>query len=205
MRNRKTPSQEGDGITSMLADRLLKKRPKAISVAMKKYIGTPITKIEVCRVPVSGVFQYLLNITTLGQWNRLKTKHYDEVFHLYMVIHFNNGDIISMEKNERVMVVSKNIGKGKCINVPIRGLLTLKPIIENAEKKYGGERLYRYNASSTNCQLFVLDLLKASLLNNAENEEFVYQNAGILLNAFSKGLAQGVTDRAGLVSYLLYG
>ena len=58
----------------------------------------------------------------------------------------------------------------------------------------GKERLCLYNASSTNCQLFINDLLENSGLMKEAIEEFVMQDAGTLINSLVQNFINGITN-----------
>ena len=79
---------------------------------------------------------------------------------------------------------------------------------ERALNAVGKERLYLYNASSTNCQLFINDLLENSRLMNETIKKFVMQDAGTLINSLPplvQNFINGVTNAASMFDHILYG
>jgi len=70
---------------------------------------------------------------------------------------------------------------------------------ERALNAFGKERLYLYNASSTNCQLFITDLLENSGLMKEIIKKFVMQDAGTLINSLPpliQNFINGITNSA---------
>ena len=68
--------------------------------------------------------------------------------------------------------------------------------------------MYLYNASSTNCQLFINDLLENSRLMNETIKKFVMQDAGTLINSLHplvQSFINGVTNTASMFDHILYG
>jgi hypothetical protein len=68
------------------------------------------------------------------------------------------------------------------LNVPFNSNLTIRQIYENGLKVAGEKLFYSYNASSNNCQNFVLFLLKGSNLLTPQSQEFTKQNTQALFD-----------------------
>jgi hypothetical protein len=177
---------------------------------MRKYGTEYIEKIEVCRVPVNGVIQKLMNFLSAGEYKkRIKELNYEEVFHLYFVLHYKGASYI-MEKNAKVNLKKLKKGSlknGECIPVrlPVNGKykINLNGLINRAEE---AGMNYRYSANKNNCQRFVLDILEASKLSTPEIKKFVYQDAGKLLPPGKvRKIAQSITDLGSIVETVLGG
>ena len=73
-------------------DVYLNKRPKILNTFLTKYGNIKIKSLIISRKPVAKIYQQILNIITLGEYNKNKKKYfYDDVYHLYMIIIFENG------------------------------------------------------------------------------------------------------------------
>ena len=60
---------------------------------------------------------------------------------------------------------------------------TLNDMFDNAEKIYGGERIYRYNPFKTNCQMLLIDLLTAINKITPELRTYIMQDAASLVES----------------------
>ncbi len=75
-----------------------------------------------------------------------------------MIFTTDKGRVV-LEKNERVNMAERP-KETEILNVPFNNNLTIRQIYENGLKVAGKKLFYSYNASSNNCQKFVLFLLK---------------------------------------------
>ncbi len=74
---------------------------------IKQYGHRRIMQVTILRKPIQGGVQKLLNLITLGGFNRAKNEmKYDEVYHLYVNMTLDNGQTIGIEKNQRVNVAA---------------------------------------------------------------------------------------------------
>ena len=74
--------------------------PPAVRNLIKQYGDINITAVTVCRTPVIGIIQKLMNFLSFGLLKeRLKKYNYDQLYHLYMVIKLSNGITLRLEKN----------------------------------------------------------------------------------------------------------
>ena len=204
-------SQEGGFILpaiaiKLLADKLLSKRPKAITKWLKEVGDERIQSIQVCRNPVTKVIKNLINIVSLGMLKRkMKDKNYDELFHLFLVIRLENGKIYSLEKNQRVTVHTgnKSNDQSDCTSLfALRnyGYPTVREFLNNAEKlKIKG--FYQYDGLINNCQKFILDLLNANGIIKYNN--FIKQDTNVLAPSYVNAISKGLTNVAGLGDFLI--
>lgn len=180
---------------------ILDKRPRVLTDLLKREGDQQITNIEVCRVPVTGILQKLANLMTIGKFKReLKRMGYDTVFHLYLVVYLANGKVYSLEKNQRVNIIS---GKksGTCKN-QAGGIGTLREFIMNAESK-NIPGFYRYDAFTDNCQKWVYDILNCNGI--TQFNSFVLQKVDTLAPSIFKKILRGITDTAGLIDWAIRG
>jgi hypothetical protein len=147
-----------------------------------KYGEYKIKNIKVGRTPLPSVLTKVLNVVSLGGFNKLLDKSpYDKLFHLFVVITLSNGSVIKilLEKNEtlNIKVVSNYNPKGaEYIEVTgIPSSLTLNDLLNGVKKRQGSD-LFKYNALYNNCQDFILDLLKGSSISNNNLQNFIKQD-----------------------------
>jgi hypothetical protein len=208
-----------DGVTSV--DRAVKdvtKTTKAVVYGQKdfpeiqqriidKYGEYKIKNIKVGRTPLPSVLTKVLNVVSLGGFNKLLDKSpYDKLFHLFVVITLSNGSVIKilLEKNEtlNMKVVSNYNPKGaeymEVTNIPSD--LTLNDLLNGVRKKQGGD-LFKYNAIYNNCQDFILDLLKGSSLSNNNLQNFIKQDVKIIFKNYplTRKFINTLTDIGGKI------
>lgn len=190
------------GIKDKFTKKVLETRPKILNDLLKREGDKTITKIEVCRNPISGVFEKTLNVLTFGKLKReMKKKGYDRLYHLYLVIYLENGSVYSLEKNQRVNVI-KGKTKGECMGPMNYGKETLTSFINDAEKR-NIPGFYRYNAFKDNCQKWVYDLLNSNGVSNFN--DFILQDVDKLAGKYVKTLARKITDVAGVFDFAFRG
>lgn len=213
-------TQYGDGIMfnpllnplyERVAKGILERRPRPLRKFMKKKGSEQIKRISVCRVPVTKMLQTLLNALQLGRYNRtIRRLNYEDVFHLYLVLEYENGETYIMEKNQRVIIkkIDSNFLQRKgvqCKSVDMRKVYNLNGMITRAETNNKGT-FYRYSANNQNCQKFVLDVLTSSNLITPELKDFIYQDAQKLLpKGIVQSLAQRATDLGGVFDTIIHG
>lgn len=181
--------------------RTLDGRPRILNDLLVKEGEQTITKLEVCRSPVLGVFQKAINVMTFGMFKRqMKKLNYDTMFHLYLVVHLANGNVYSLEKNQRVNVI-KGKKEGECQSLAYGAENLNEFVVKAEEKKIPG--FYRYDAFKDNCQKWVYDLLNSNGITRFN--EFVLQPAETLAPGIFKKFARGITDIAGVADYVVRG
>ena len=141
-----------------------------------------ITRLILRRNPVSSVITDAMNMVSLGSfYKKMGREPYDKLFHLSLLVVTSNGGFL-LEKTERVNV-SKDISLKKGTeeleidNIPAN--LTVRELIENTEKEMGSNFL-PYNPMNNNCQVFILNVLKANGLLNSTYEQWIKQNTDAL-------------------------
>lgn len=175
--------------------------PSGTKKMFEKYKDTKINGITVCREPINQNVSSFLNVITLGQWNKAKKElNYDNMFHLFMVLHTDAGDL-RLEKNQKIDLSRGGIA-GESVKSPYGmngNIVNLDTLMENTRKLMGDHSFYQYNAfePSMNCQGYVQGTLKANGGWNEEMKNFVVQDAKTLLTklpSFVGKLAQFTTD-----------
>lgn len=187
----------GDGIIDNIKDFLTFKKGNGMSrnniQYLEKHGNAKITQIYVCREPVHSIVQKVLNILSLGTYKKEKKRlGFDEIFHLGLVLKLNDGSDCLMEKTATLEIKPGHLFGETRMVAPNGKILTLNEFVFNAEK-YMGSRFFSYNADINNCQVLVIDSLKANNLLNPEIDSFVKQDTKQL---FSKlpGVTKGIID-----------
>ena len=201
---------EGKGIVSSVKNyfhNALTSRPGVVDRLIKQYGDKKVVQVVILRKPVNSGVQKLLNLITLGGFNRAKNEmKYDEVYHLYVNMTLDNGQTIGIEKNQLVNVAGAGFptaGLEASNMLKINCNVVFKDMIEKAEQA-GGDTFYRYNAVTANCQRFISVLMNSSGISGTD--AFVMQDATQLIkNSGLKRLATGITDIAALGERAIYG
>lgn len=174
----------------------------------KKVVG-----LTIVRVPVNSVIKKIVNIISGGQLDKNQKKYnYDQIYHLYLNVFLEGGVAgqpinFSIERNERI-----DIGKvretGEVIGVlGVKNRdITFKQLIENASSRVG-EQFFRYDPITSNCQKFVIDILKYSRLLTPETNEFIKQSAEKIFenSPTTYKIAKGITGFAARLKTLING
>lgn len=166
-----------------------------------------ITSLEIVRTPLSSFTKGFLNLISLGQFDKISKKYYDEIFHLSLWI---NGKY-NLEKNEVVYFNKSNPKKSnsqvKVINKIPSGI-TLQMLIDNTIKRMGPENFSRYTADKLNCQNFLINVLDGSGIGDSSDKNFIFQDATQIfkeLPEFSKILGQASVDLSAVFNRLMKG
>ena len=144
--------------------------PYSFRTMLQKIGHEKITSLTAVRAPISNVLTNLLNgLSGFTLKRKLKSTPYDKLFHLALRI---NGKY-DMEKEQSVKLAKAfNRPDQETLDITDfpRGL-TIAQFVENAIKHVGIRRITHYDGRSTNCQVFILDLLHGSGIhdNNADN------------------------------------
>lgn len=193
-----TPQDKQVG--SGLMDKFLN---KDLNANCKKYLkiygDIPITRIIACRNKVNSMITTALN-TFSGQ-------DYDTLYHLGLIIQFQNGKQIILEKNASVNITDKFTELGKeVLNVPLKSPLTLNTIINNT-RQFMKDKFIPYNANSNNCQNFIMGVLQSNNILNDQLERFIKQDTGAIFqdNNMLKKTVNTFTDLGGVADAVING
>lgn len=169
--------------------------------------GEEIKTIDIVRTPLSSFTKTFLNIISLGQFEKISKKYYDEMFHLSLWI---NGKY-NLEKNEVVKFNRSNPKEAKSqvksVSVIPAGI-TIQQLIDNAIKRMGKENFSNYDAERLNCQNFVLNVLDGSNIGDKSDGEFIFQDASKIfqeLPEYSKVLGKVSVKLGAIFNRLIYG
>ena len=197
-------NKKGKGVVS----NLMRKRPKVIKDLLDKHGTHMIKKITIVRRPLTRAVENLIRLITLGDYDKQKKKlNYDKMFHLFMVVDYEDGQSITIEKNQRVNVYDTKLDDFTDAEyIPInlgRKRINLNDMILPSEEKY--RELYRYSIEN-NCQRFIYTLLDSVKLLTPQLKKFITQDIStLIINPVSKKIAQGIIDIAALFDYVVKG
>jgi hypothetical protein len=168
----------------------------------EEYKDMTILKIEINREPVNRVIQTVLNLITFGGFEKAKKSlSFDDIFHLYMILEFEDGNKLKIEKNQKINIERLKTYKmeNDQMMITVNRPLTLGELFKNAIDTVGAYQFYIYSAFKNNCQRFVMDILESNKLGNPEIYKYVLQDAGYILEnnpSFLRSIAQFSTDTA---------
>ena len=218
-------SQKGDGILSDIYNKA-KDVGKAVYERAKYIIKGPsqrtpklnnflekngnliITSIMVCRTPVNSIIQNLVNVATLGDFQKkVHEAGYDNIYHLFMLLKMSNGKVIKLEKNQTVQIDFVSSADSKEFKQINDVNMSLNSFFQNAEKKVNLTRLYVYDPVTQNCQVFLSDMLRSSGLLTKDLSDFINQSAEKLLDkdGIVHDIMRRITDAANTASVALTG
>lgn len=204
------PSQGGEGVIGDIKQKhlaKLKSRPKNIEKFMKKHGEKNMYSLKICRTPVKGVIQRVINFLTKGKLERLKSeKAYDDVFHLYVIITFQDGSKYELQKNDLVEIKpfnSKLQPSSECERSLLTYFPTFNSVMLRLEDKYP-DSLYLYRAWSYNCQDFLKKFANASGITSLD--KFILQDFSELFKKKRlKKFARVLTDLSASVKRYILG
>jgi len=183
------------------------------SKTIKDYGDWKIFKLHIYRKPIDSVLEKVLNLISLGKFKKgMIESEYDKMFHLglFAIIGNEKGQFVNIliQKNA-VIEISKtsfNISSyGENIPIVINKPLTVNQLLEKGQKELG-DKYFKYDAFTNNCQMFIKALLSGSNLYNDKLNNFVYQSLDIILKNLPNStpkIAKMITNLGGLTDKLL--
>lgn len=182
--------------------------PPSVKEYLRKHGDELISKAVIVRNPVQKLLTGAMNVVSLGSFGKKFGRlPYDDLFHLSLQVTTPSG-VYAIEKNE---VITMTMNPKAQQNAEFRELsvpsdLTMNKLMVGAEK-IQGSRFTRYDASSNNCQDFVMALLKGSGMGNESDYQFVKQNTDSLFkdDSFLRRMARNLTNIGASVSTALTG
>jgi len=100
--------QEGSGVIQNIKDFITGRPTEMYPPQIRKFIqqhgNSQIGNVMVCRKPIQGAIQSLMNIVSLGDLNKkMKAANIDKLRHLYVILRVNGKDYM-FEKDEVIKV-----------------------------------------------------------------------------------------------------
>lgn len=169
-----------------------------------KHADEIVTKITIVRTPLAMFTNLVLNIVSLGQYEKAKFDNkYDDYFHLNLNVTTDKGTKLIIEKNE---VIGVRPGHHKTAKSEVMDVVNVRPVslkdmMDKTQKKMS-KKYFVYNGKSNNCQVFVNSVLTANKIITPEYRDFIMQNTNAIFEnspAFRK-LANSVTDIGAVIT-----
>ena len=158
-----------------------------------------IKKLYIKRTPLSSTVKMALDAFSLGQFkNKMKQQSIDTLYHLRIDAELENGKRYTVEKNSVITLTrrpttTKNT-QSLLVDVPTG--TTVNMLLDKTQKKMGA-KYFVYSAKDNNCSDFILALLVANGLVDAENRAFVKIETDKLFTNTFRRLTNTITDIAG--------
>jgi hypothetical protein len=196
-------AMEGNGIFT--------REPGVLQPSARKLLeqvgNEEIKTLEIVRTPLNSFTKGFLNTISLGQFEKISKKYYDEMFHLSLWI---NGKY-NLEKNEVVYFNTKNPKKTNSQVKEVKKIpagLTIQQLIDNARKRMGNENFSNYDAEKLNCQNFLINVLDGSDVGDKADGDFIFQDATKIfkeLPEYAKVLGKASVKLGAIFNRLIYG
>lgn len=212
-------SQHGSGLSDIVNEGISRVRgfisgPRngpspEIRELLKNHGNAIIEKITVCRTPIHKALDTVLNVLSLGLFNKVKKQlRYDDLFHLFMFIELSDGFKFRIEKNEVVRLTSDDTNKSEqeCIPINVNKKITLGSMFAMAISR--NSKFWLYDAFNNNCQDFILGMLESSGLGNQQDYKFIKQDSVYILSrlpSYVGRLSKILTDLAASGDILVRG
>jgi hypothetical protein len=204
----------GDGFINNILQNLLSlfKRqnyPPKVRDLLLKFARFNVTQCEVQRAPIQQAVASVLDIITLGKLTRNKKKlHYDDIFHLFMVVTLDDPEKtrLLIEKNQVIsIVVYKPRADAAVMKVTMPKPILLLEMLENTRQMMG-KKYFMYDPIQNNCQDYIMAILDSNKLDTPELRTFVKQDAPKLLESrLLQDSARTLTDLAAVWDRIYHG
>lgn len=170
-----------------------------------------IMGVTLCKDPIQKVVSTALNVLTLGKFKKAQEDlGYDEMYHVYALLHMDNGEVYFLEKNQTIL-----IGKAEgtyleprhSLPAQILRQVSLNSLLDETRSVMGVQRFYDYRAWDWNCQDFLLNCLQViGVTDLAAARDFLYQDTQKLFDKLApayRGISKVVTDIAGIYDHIV--
>lgn len=199
---------EGAGVLSYLKNVFNPNSSPQLEKVYEQYKNWDITGIKIYRNPIMKVATHLLNLFSLGKYDELKKKKYDDAYHLYMVLELHNPQLgsyvyLQTEKQpnitfDKVTSLENPNKAGESLAVKLEKPVNFGKMVENL-KAYSGKMLYKYSNPYNNCQRYVYNILRSTFeLNNEQVPkpvvDFVLQDFMDIVTGTTRNVANFITN-----------
>lgn len=172
--------------------------PQNVKNALSKIGNNNIVSARLGRTPVQAIIQGLLKTVA--------NVPYDDLFHLFIELTLDNGQVWVLEKIERINLVkedrSKKTGAEFTSSFPVNK--TVNELFTNTKNKMG-DKFLPYQSANNNCQVFILGVLSGNDFNNSERTSFVKQDTKSIFknNPALRKFANTLTDIGGYANAII--
>jgi len=164
-----------------------------------------IIKLYVARAPIPSQIKKLADmINKLSGFEKIQ---HDKLFHLYLIIKLENMVSVVLEKNEELnMKYYKSSSIEEIKEIFFDKNLNITQLLLNSIDTYGANRIFIYDALTTNCQRFVLDILTANNINVSNDiYSFIIQDVKNLIPTWAHKIANFITSAYNRFKMAIYG
>jgi hypothetical protein len=172
--------------------------PQNVKNALKKIGDNNIVTARLGRTPVQAIIQ--------GALKTVANVPYDNLFHLFIELTLDNGQIWVLEKIERINLVKENRSKksGAEFTSSFSVNKSVNELFINTKNKMG-DKFLPYQSANNNCQIFIMGVLSGNGLNNSERTSFVKQDTKSIFknNPVLRKFANTLTDIGGYANAIV--
>lgn len=208
----------GDGIFDYIKNVISPNKSVESENIIKKYWGWYVKQIAIHRSPVEKVLQKILNLISLGKFNKEKEKkNYDDVFHLYMILELWNpktNEIVYLQTEKEPNINYKKVSsleskdsKGDSIKIKLSRPCDFRDVIQDT-KMVMGDKFYTYSNPHNNCQTYIFMMVHS--MYKIMNEEmpksitdYILQDVSDLVTGTTRSIANTITSIGHLFGRLL--
>ena len=173
--------------------------PKKFRQFIKAHGRDNVKTLAMMRAPVAKPGVMAMQLLTLGKWDQFKKAGgIDEVYHTSIIV---NGNIVleKLEKLEgRVDAGYSKMAGAELYPVALKGDITIADFLEKGRRQMK-EAFYTYSAFENSCQDWVMNMVSANGLLDAEGRRFIKQDVDKLVKGLpelTKTAAVKITDVA---------
>jgi len=179
--------------------------PPKVRTIIKAVGDIPITSIQIVRTPVQSILIKILNALSGGRFKKkLDETPYNKLYHLFIIATLNDGQKVSLEKNEVInMDTGANTRGGEIMDMSnIPSDLTINKLLQ-AGLEVQGNKFYDYSAYDNNCQDFIIAI--TSKIATPEEKLFIKQDVKQLFTPGLRKIANTATKAGAVVNTITTG
>jgi hypothetical protein len=182
--------------------------PPKVDSFLKQYGKNIVQNVTIRRTPIKSFITRALDFLSFGKFSELKKQYgYDEFYHLSMVFDFTDDNGIMrtavLEKNQ---IINLSLGYSNEATTEIMKArtpenLSIETMMENTRKMMGDANFFTYDAFQNNCQIFLMNVLRANGMLTDILQKFVLQPVDELvkkLPGYVAPVARALTDVAAI-------
>ena len=166
-----------------------------------------INSIKLVKTPLDKVAKAFSSAISLGKFNKVSKKYYDDIYHVSMLI---NGQY-NLEKLSVVSLTTKNPIQANSLTLDItlnNKSLTFNKLLENTKAYMGNENFSNYDPETNNCQVFLLGVFNGNNIGNDFSKTWIKQDTKEIFDqmpSFSKTLGRWGTKLGAIGDRLIHG
>jgi hypothetical protein len=153
--------------------------PPSFLKALSANANSEIEKITVHRDPINPNITAISNLATLGQFSKAADMMgYDDLFHLYVILHLKNGKKLLLQKTQVLELKDTDFKPSADMKTINNVNIKVGDLVRKTAELMGNDLFISYNARYNNCQDFVMAVLQSNDLFGATEDikRFVKQN-----------------------------